>query len=198
MTVLFDIGNVLIRVDVATFCREVLGAHEPTPDQESAFVELRDRNDRGQVSDAVFLEKMQALSPLKRTEKEILQAWNGMLKPMPSMSEVVNTLKAEGHRLILFSNINAIHLSHILEHYPILQMFDEAQYSCELGEIKPHDLFYRDAISRFDLVPKDTLYLDDLSANVKAGLRHGFHSYQYDNQNHDAAIRWLQSMLRSL
>ena len=195
MTVLFDIGNVLVNVNVHSFYERIFGTTEPNPETISKFVEIRDLHDRGTLSQSTFATKIRDLSTLDVSAEDILSAWNGMFSPITSMHQVVADLKDGGHRLILFSNINRLHLFYLLDHYPILHEFHEAQYSCELGEIKPHDHFYEDAIKRFELNPEDTLYFDDLSPNIASGNRHGFRCHQYNSKNHTAALNWLSAVM---
>ena len=195
MTILFDIGNVLIHVNVDSFYNRVFGTAELDPKIIAKFIEIRDLHDRGNLDQTSFITQIRDLSPLDVSPEEIHEAWNGMLSPITPMHQVVSDLKKAGHRLILFSNINRIHLPYLLDHYSILHEFHEAQYSCELGEIKPHDHFYEDAIKRFALTPDDTLYFDDLSPNIATGERHGFRCYQYDADNHNAALTWLKLIL---
>ena len=197
MTVLFDIGNVLVNVNVHSFYDRIFGTTGPDSEFITKFVEIRDLHDRGVLDQTSFITQIRDLSPLDVPPEEVHEAWNGMLSPITPMHQVVSDLKKAGHRLILFSNINRIHLPYLLDHYPILHEFHEAQYSCDLGEIKPHDFFYEDAIKRFALTPKGTLYFDDLSLNIAAGERHGFRCYQYDADDHDAALTWLHLMLSS-
>jgi putative hydrolase of the HAD superfamily len=190
-TFLFDIGNVLIGVKFDRFYQQVFGDHEPSDETVAKFIEVRDLNDRGRMGPADFVDSIRSLSPLNPTARQVEEAWNGIFDPIPEMQEVARKLRKLGHRLILFSNTNELHLPFIFENYPILKEFHGAQYSCELGEIKPHDHFYQDAIDRFDLVPGETVYFDDLAENIEGGKRHGFLSHQYDYTDHDQAMKWL-------
>ena len=148
MTILFDIGNVLIHVNVDSFYNRVFGTAEPDPKIIAKFIEIRDLHDRGNLDQTSFITQIRDLSPLNVSTEEIHEAWNGMLSPIIPMHQVVSDLKTAGHRLILFSNINRIHLPYLLDHYPILHEFHEAQYSCELGEIKPNAHNYEAALQR--------------------------------------------------
>ncbi len=47
---------------------------------------------------------------------------------------------------------------------------------------------YEQAIERFGLVPGETLYIDDLPANIETGKAMGFQTHQYDLNNHAAFL----------
>ena len=80
------------------------------------------------------------------------------------MWQRVRQLTADGHRLILFSNINAIHAPWIYDEFPEFPLFDGAVFSFETGFVKPQPEIYQYAIDDHGLVPAETLYIDDLPA----------------------------------
>ena len=100
------------------------------------------------------------------------------------MWECARKLKAAGHKLVLFSNINAIHSPWIYEAYPDFELFDGAVMSFEVGYIKPRPEIYAHAIKAYDMVPGKTIYVDDLAENVEAGRDAGFTVWQYELNNH--------------
>ena len=123
-------------------------------------------------------------------EKEFCQAWQEIFTPIPATWELARSLKNQGHRLILFSNTNAIHIPYCYETYPeLFELFDEAVLSFEVGAIKPEPAIYEYAICTYDLVPERTIYIDDLVPNIVAGRDFGFVTHQYvhtDPSNHAA------------
>jgi hypothetical protein len=75
MTVLFDIGNVLIRVNIDSFYSRVFGTAEPDPKIIANFIEIRDLHDRGNLDQTSFITQMRDLSPLDVSPEEIREAW---------------------------------------------------------------------------------------------------------------------------
>ena len=71
MTVLFDIGNVLIHVNVDSFYNRVFGTAEPDPKIITKFVEIRDLHDRGNLDQTPFITQIRDLSPLDVSPEEI-------------------------------------------------------------------------------------------------------------------------------
>jgi putative hydrolase of the HAD superfamily len=107
------------------------------------------------------------------------------------MWENVRQFARAGHRMILFSNINAIHCPWIFEAYPEFSCFHGAVLSFETGFIKPHPEIYQHAIRRHGLVPAETLYIDDMPENIATGRDFGFHCHPYNLNDHAAFTRWL-------
>jgi putative hydrolase of the HAD superfamily len=109
------------------------------------------------------------------------------------MWKCVRRFKDAGHRLILFSNINGIHVPWIYDEFPEFHLFDDAVMSFRTGFIKPDPEIYHHAIERHGLIPAETLYIDDLPQNIATGHDLGFHCFQYDQRDHAAFERWLAS-----
>ena len=189
MTFLFDIGNVLLNLHFDRFHGAVLGSPAAALPEELAS--LKDPYESGAIDDAEFLARCldglsSALSPAQFTA-----AWQNIFSPNQAMWAVVRELKASHHRLILFSNTNALHSAHFLEKFPIFRYFDAHHFSHQVGEMKPQLGFYQKAIDRFNLDPAETIYIDDLAENIETGRQFGFNCWQYDAQKHEAFRQWL-------
>jgi putative hydrolase of the HAD superfamily len=105
----------------------------------------------------------------------------------------VRQLAADGHRLILFSNTNAIHCPWVFEAYPEFSLFSGAVLSFETGFIKPEPPIYQHAIDAHGLVPAETLYIDDLPQNIATGREFGFQCHTYDLRDHASFEKWLST-----
>jgi putative hydrolase of the HAD superfamily len=131
------------------------------------------------------------------TPDEFRHAWRQIFTRHEPMWETVRKLSAEGHRLILFSNTNAIHCPWVFEEFPEFSLFPEAVLSYQTGFVKPEPEIYHYAIREHGLVPEETLYIDDLPQNIATGRELGFRTWQYDMKDHAAFETWLASHLKS-
>lgn len=192
MTFLFDIGNVLLKLHFENYHAKVLGdANAPLPDKLGV---LKDPYETGQISDNEFVTKSLQILKSDLSPQDYTKAWQDIFSPNDPMWEVVEKLQADGHRLILFSNTNALHSTFFLEKYEVFQHFPHHHFSQEVGAIKPHDDFYQKAIDTYDLIPAETAYLDDLPENIATGKAFGFQSWQYDLNDHASCLDWLKSL----
>ena len=196
---LFDIGKVLLDFDFETSLRKFLPSNHPDP--AAALEKLLARKDEfeaGQISTEDYTRwALETLDSVATTE-DFNHAWRNIFTPNTLMWETVRKLHAAGHRLILFSNINGIHCPWIFEYFPEFYLFHGAVLSYEVGAIKPQSEIYQHAIDKYSLVPENTLYIDDLPANIAAGQQLGFHTHPYDLHNHQAFEHWLAEQLSSL
>ncbi|MFP4156636.1 MAG: HAD family hydrolase [Opitutales bacterium] len=189
MTVLFDIGNVLLHLHFERFHEKVLGL--PALSLPEDLVGLKAPYESGAIDDAEFVSRSLRGLPGSLSAGEFTSAWQDVFAPNYAMWTVVRELKARGHRLILFSNTNALHSAHFLKNFSVFEYFDAHHFSYEIGLMKPDPRFYQCAMERFELDPGQTIYLDDLAENIVAGRACGFESWQYEAAKHDACLRWL-------
>lgn len=189
MTFLFDIGNVLLKLHFDRFHTTVLGA--PGAPLPSSLEQFKIPYETGEISDEEFIESSLKLLTSDLTPAQFAAAWQDIFSLNEPMWEVVQKLKAQNHRLILFSNTNSLHATHFLAEYPQFSLFDHHHFSQEVRTMKPHPDFYQQAITQYQLDPARTLYLDDLPENIATGRQLGFPSWQYDYRDHQACLEWL-------
>ncbi len=189
MTFLYDIGNVLLKLHFERFHLAILGSENtPLPDE---LAELKDPYETGQISDQEFVQRSLEILDHPLKPDEFIAAWEDIFSLNAPMWDLVHTLKKQGHRLILFSNTNAIHARSFLKAHPEFDLFDHHHFSQEVGAIKPHPEFYQSAIENYSLVPEETIYLDDLPENIATGKALGFRTWQYDLNDHQSCLDWL-------
>lgn len=192
MTFLFDIGRVLLDFDFESSLSRLFPP--ATADAAERLTRLLDRKDEFEAGKIPVDEYTAwALNVLETpaSAAEFHDAWRNIFTPNEPMWELVRELHAKGHRLILFSNTNAIHVPWIYEAFPSFSLFHDAVMSYNTGFIKPHREIYQHAIDTHSLVPSETIYIDDLPQNAQTGREVGFHTWQYDLKDHAAFEKWL-------
>lgn len=190
MTYLFDIGNVLLSFNF-TPALESLKGPEAAPDALEKIIAAKDEFEAGRTQLSDYLPKVYQWLDFQGSAYDFSAAWNSIFTPIPETWALAETLKKEGHRLILFSNTNPIHAPFIVEEYPVFDLFDAAVFSHEIGAIKPEETFFTRAFEQFQIIPEETIYIDDLPENIGMGKQLGLHSFCYDYHNHSALLKWL-------
>jgi len=194
MTFLYDIGRVLLDFDFETSLTRLL-----PPDCDDAFgrlsrlLERKDAFEAGQIDPESYIAWALETLGSPATSDEFRHAWQQIFTPNEPMWKHVRQLSQAGHRLILFSNTNAIHCPWVFEEFPEFSLFDAAVLSFEVSAIKPHPPIYQHAVETYQLIPAETLYIDDLPENIATGRDFGFHCFQYDLKDHAAFEKWLAS-----
>ena len=194
MTFLFDIGRVLLDFDFERSLARLLPPGIPDASARMAkLLEHKDEFEAGEMPPDAYIPWALGVLGSPATAAEFRTAWRQIFTPILPMWDCVRRLSADGHRLILFSNTNAIHCPWVFETYPVLGLFDAAVLSYEVGCVKPARAIYQHAVDTHALVADSTLYIDDLPQNIATGRQFGFHCWQYDLNDHPAFDRWLAS-----
>lgn len=192
MTILFDIGRVLLDFDFEASLSRLFPPG--TPDVHGRLQRMLARKDEfeaGGIDVDTFTRWALEVMETEATPAEFHHAWRHIFTPNEPMWRRVRQFKDAGHRLVLFSNINAIHVPWIYDEFPEFRLFDDAVMSFRTGFIKPDPEIYHHAIREHGIVPVETLYIDDLPQNAATGRALGFHTWQYDLHDHDAFEQWL-------
>ena len=192
MTFLFDIGKVLLDFGFETMLeRLVPQGGADAAERLERVLGRRDVFESGGLGEEDFIAWALGVLGSHATADEFRDAWRDIFTPNKPMWDCVRRLAAGGHRLLLFSNTNAIHCPWVFGAYPEFELFHGAVLSFEVGFVKPQPEIYQYAVETHNLVADSTLYIDDLAANIATGLTFGFHCLQYDLHDHAAFERWL-------
>jgi len=196
MDFLYDIGRVLLDFHFESSLARLLPAGESHSRLEKLLAR-KDDFEAGKIETDVYTRWALDILGSEATQQEFHNHWQEIFTPNEPMWQCVRKLAADGHRLILFSNTNAIHCPWVFQRYPEFSLFHEAVLSFEVGAIKPQPQIYQHAIDVHGLDPASTLYIDDMSENIATGQRFGFRCHQYDLNDHAAFERWLAENLKS-
>jgi 2-haloacid dehalogenase len=106
--------------------------------------------------------------------------WREMVGgPITGMLEVARGLKAAGYHLFGLSNWNWDKFSTIMDDFPVLDELEGRVVSGQEYVIKPDPRIYDILFKRFHLIPSESLFVDDNSANIEGGRLAGMQTLQF-------------------
>jgi len=191
---IFDIGNVLLPYDFNRALRRIEArSRHPLSHLAASYPPLQNSYETGHISLTEFVERSIALMEFEGTASEFIAAWQAIFEENPAMFRLVERLRKR-YPLYLLSNTNDIHLNYINARYPIFASFTDAVYSHRVGCMKPSHSIYEIATRQFDVEPGETVFIDDLPANVAAARECGFHAFQYDHRQHQRLLDELAAL----
>lgn len=102
------------------------------------------------------------------------------------MIEIINELRAHGHRVVAGSNTYAGHweFCKAMESKP-LACFDKLYASHEIHYTKPDEEFYRYILNEEGFRPEDSFFTDDFPVNLESPARIGMHTFLYKRNNEE-------------
>lgn len=190
--IIFDFGGVLLDLDYnKTF--EALGSlmnlelsYDKLPAELS---EVCLSFERGEFQYETFMWKIQKLSKLQITQPHlIIKAWNAMLlgwnsERLPWLLEL-----KQKYNTYLLSNTNSLHIDWVRKDlkskYGITDFeatyFDCVHYSHEMGMQKPNLDIYEEVILTHDLIPSESVFIDDNLENIEAARKTGLLAIHHD------------------
>ena len=109
-------------------------------------------------------------------------------------AELIAELKAAGYRLFVLSNMSKDYIE-FLRKMPVFQHFEGEIVSCEVGLIKPEREIYNLLLDRYNLVPEQTMFIDDRKPNVDAAAEVGIHPFHFDRNDPEKSCEQLRCIL---
>ncbi|MDR2562385.1 MAG: HAD family phosphatase [Prevotellaceae bacterium] len=193
--IIFDLGNVILNID---YWRTIdafksLGAADfeslYTPLAQKGFI---DKMDKGMITPAEFRESLRSEVPALRgvSDDNIDAAWNAMLLDLPKSRLDILTELRRNYSLFLLSNTNEIHVAHfdrivdeVIPGKKMSDYFDKVYYSNETGMRKPDAEIYELVIRENGLKAEESLFIDDLQANIDGAKKVGLQTFLMENGN---------------
>lgn len=189
--IVFDLGGVIMTLDPAEALRrfKALGLSDAeryldSYTQSGIFGNLEE----GKITAEDFRSKLSSLTGHELTFDECKHAWLGYRKDVPQRNlDLLKELRAKGYRLILLSNTNPFMMDWALscefdgKGSSLNDYFDALYLSYRLGIMKPAPDFFRQVLDNENILPEETLFVDDGPRNVEAAGKLGFMTMCPDN-----------------
>ena len=182
--IVFDFGNVLFDLDLSSIGREIQKLVGPR--YEAVYRQLRQSRvfelyETGGLSTGEFIDAIRFAGDTTLSPEQITTAWNSIFIGMPrERFDALQQLRRQ-YKVFLLSNINDLHATWIdaymvREHgIPDFQAryFDGVYYSHLIRLRKPNADIYEYLLADAELVPEETVFIDDLEENIAAAERLG-------------------------
>jgi 2-haloacid dehalogenase len=141
-----------------------------------ALLQRIDFNDHetGRLHGTGLMERLAALASSPVTHSELHAGWVDMFELQPRMVDLAHRL-SEAYRVYLLSNIGDLHWAHVSREYRLHHIGHGAVLSYLAGYMKPHEGIYIEAERRFELQPRETVFIDDRAENIAAAQARGWH-----------------------
>ncbi|MGB8475644.1 MAG: HAD family phosphatase [Candidatus Acidiferrum sp.] len=182
--IIFDIGRVLVRVDVA---RAMQGLASGTPLSPAELWSAIEKDPRwpdwqeGRITPRDWYLHLNQRLGGGLTFEQFTEVWNLALDPVPIHPDAFFDALSKRYRLALLSNTDPIHVRHLEATYGFFPFFKVRIYSCAVQASKPNPLIYREALRALKVRADEALYIDDIAAYVEAAQRLGMAGIQFQS-----------------
>jgi 2-haloacid dehalogenase len=175
--ILFDLGGVLIEWDPRYLYRSLFAdkAEMERFLTEVVHAEWNRRIDAGRPFAEAIRERQREVPEYAEYIGFWHSRWVDMLKgEIPGTVVVLRELKALGLPLYALSNWSAETFPLARERFAFLTWFTRIVVSGEVGVAKPDRAIFELAIRQCGLVPAETVFIDDVPANIEVARELGF------------------------
>lgn len=185
--IIFDLGGVIINLDTNLTIYE-FNKISAIPFEEvytqAKQSELFNSFDKGLISDFDFFSELRKQIRYEGQEADLLFAWNAMLLDVPEERLDLLVEMKQNYNTYLLSNTCEPHVAAFerdlyLEHgvKNFNDYFDKVYYSCRMGMRKPDEEIFEFVLKENDLVPEETVFIDDSAQHVKGAGECGINAY---------------------
>ena len=183
--VIFDIGNVLVEFGWKKFFGKFGISEEDFEKISKATVEDPDWNeiDRGLISDEEVLELFVENDPGEEMWlRKIFANINGMLVQFDYAKDWIRDLQRNGFKVYCLSNMSHKACRECADSMDFLPMLDGYVLSCEVNLCKPEPEIYKALFDKYNLVPGECVFIDDLPQNIKMAEKLGMNTILFRNK----------------
>jgi len=185
--IIFDLGNVIIDLDIAAtdsaFKKLCANRYEEVMNElnKEFFFE---KYETGKISTNEFVQTLQSMIGNGISEKAIIDAWNAMLLTIPDKRyNILKSLKKD-YRTFCLSNTNELHIEYVFNQLKqtkgiqnLDDYFERVYLSHEMGQRKPNVEIFETVIHDNNLVPSETLFIDDTAGHLEGAKKAGLHTF---------------------
>ena len=182
--IIFDIGRVLVRVDVARAMEGLASGSALSPSELWTAIERDPRWpdwQEGRISPHDWYLHLNKRLAGNLTFEQFTEVWNRALGPTPIHEDAFFERLSKRYRLALLSNTDPIHVRHMEATYSFFSFFPTRIYSCSVGASKPNPLIYREALRALKVQAQEAVYIDDIAAYVEPAQRLGMAGIQFQS-----------------
>jgi glucose-1-phosphatase len=183
--VIFDIGRVLVRVDIQGVKSALAQGLPLSPEELWSAIEKDPRWpdwQEGRISPRDWHLHLCKRFNLSLNFEEFTKVWNSALGPAIQDNALFEELSTN-YRLGLLSNTDPIHVAKLESTYDFYAYFPKPvrTYSCVVGASKPDPLIYREALRACKVSAQEAVYIDDIAAFAEAARRLGLVGIQFQS-----------------
>lgn len=180
--IIFDIGQVVLRFDPLTPCRELAPKLGLEPDEILDRIyasQLEWDFECGLISGEEFATRCAELLDAAFTVDEFKALWTDMFEENTGVSAFVRRLLPR-YQVMALSNTNVWHWEHELATFPILSEFEHRVTSYELKLMKPDVRIFEHALTLCESTD-DVIFIDDVERNCEGARRAGLQAVRFED-----------------
>lgn len=188
--IIFDVGKVLVDFN----WEEYLHSFGFPAEEEEAIADAVFRSqtwnerDRGLYPEETYVQAfVDALPQYAEDVRRVMEKTYRTIRVRDYAYTWTKYLKSQGYNLYILSNFCEYLLGYVRKDMDFLENMDGIIFSCEVRQLKPERDIYETILSRYQLVPEESVFLDDREDNCRAAEELGIHTICFESMKQAAA-----------
>jgi glucose-1-phosphatase len=182
-TILFDIGNVLIRFDHFAISESLAKYAYRGPDEIYELVFKKGivlDYDKGKISSRDFYDSLIKTIGLHADFSLFRDLWCESFYENKSIIKIAAQLK-KSFNVAILSDTNHLHFSFMIRNFHVLRIFKKFFLSYKLKTVKSEKIVYSKILCNLGLEPSRILYIDDRKDLTEIAKNLGYNTIKFTN-----------------
>ena len=184
MDIVFDIGNVILEWNPQRLVGSVFSCKAESKEAIENIIDHEDWQmlDKGTLSlEETILRANDRCNIGVSKIRKLFEETPKSLIPIQETINVIRELSEKGYNLYVLSNMHKHTYEHLLVAHDIWKLFSGIVISSHIKSIKPEPEIFEYLIGTYNLIPKNTVFLDDMGINIEAAEKFGLNTIHVKN-----------------
>ena len=185
----FDFGNVLFKWNIDEIVKKYVNNEKDITELKEVIFQSQEwfMLDNGTLNynEAREIFKNKVSKHLEKKVDEILKTWYEKMPINQQICDFIKKLKNNKYKIYALSNTH-ISVYEYVKKLEIGKYFDGFLISAIENMMKPNKEIYNRLFEKYNLIPKECLFIDDSEKNIVAAKECGMHGFVFDINNFDA------------
>jgi putative hydrolase of the HAD superfamily len=175
--IIFDLGNVLINFKPIEYVNSKIHDKEKA---KKIYEEIFTGKEWPMLDRGVITEE-EAINIICNRNMEdselirmVMDNWYQLLTPIEGTVEILKEISNKGYKTYVLSNYQLLAYENVTERYDFFNYFDGDVISYKEKLMKPEKDIYNKLIERYNVDPKESVFIDDTVENVEGAKLLGF------------------------
>ena len=176
MDFIFDFGNVLVDFKPVEYLSGLFSDRSLVKKMNNIIFKSPEwlKMDQGLLTHNEAIKVFCTREPDYQAEiQRTIKNANSILSRINETIELLPKIKDSGYGLYYLSNMQKELRDYLLENHDYIRLFNGGVFSCDVNSIKPSPKIYRHLINKYNLIPEECIFFDDVEENVSAAEKEG-------------------------
>ena len=173
--IIFDLGNVLLSFNPKDYLKSKISEDRIDNVYKAIFQsEEWIMLDRGTITEKDAINRIIERNNTYRDDINLaFKDWYDILRPIEEAVEILTKLKKNGYNIYYLSNFHELAFKEVTTKNNFFELFDGGVVSYAEKLIKPEEEIYKLILKRYNLNPRETIFIDDTKLNVDGASKLG-------------------------